>query len=866
MGSESPGAITLASPQPRPQILAVPSPTISRFLLLVAALLSSGLFVGTWIHNQSAVGDDWLERLRECESRRPPLAADAGTAELLRAEEWFLRCAQPAQETLAWYALFGVGLTIVAGVAILAVVPVVIRRRRELRPLGPRLESASSGLAAIARDTGLRRSPRAMIGSSKLRDAFSYGFPGHYAIALPPALVVRSTGPAFDPIVRHEVAHIARHDVLIAWSARAFWIAVAVLLAAPVLVAIVQGDVSLLPSYLWRAALLVGVTLVASAGILRAREYDADVSSATTEHRRAALRALLGTSARAAPRVWGRALARHPSAADRSAVLENPALLARPSWVDAALAAFLASVVMPLLVSVFATVPSITAWAYSVPAILVGPLMGATVGLSLWRVAIVDRVITESSSIAPAARRLFAGVFVGYLLGGFASLAEVGSVITITTRIPIVLLDAVLVAGATFLAAGVAVLAGSRAAHFSARTYTAGAIALSGIVFAFVLWASTTVTRSWDLAGWSLARRVILDVLTQAPAASVVLVLGAAVLALLALRSSPSPPAWAVDERTPALPERAAAAPAPPAPPALRTVLLLGMATGAAAALVILVFRAAVGPAEGFDEQVQRYEAYTWVFAGAGAATAVSLLLFHGITGAGAGLLAAPVASVTSALGFIAMNTFYGGAVSLGFIEGVVRPGVVLGALLLVLVSVIAVLPLPRASHARPVLVILVAAVVGALVAGGTLALRDAVSPLPAVDTDAMAVEEYVTGYAPLVDLRLSELDQTVASISADTTSTSVETAGRIRAEIVSPLAELEAGAADVGVDDESLETSHRVLLAGLETLARAYEMYAVGYETGDGELLLDAGAAQRLGVQEIQAWRTSVAARLAGG
>ena len=34
---------------PRPDVLAWPSPTISRYLVFVTALLSSGLFVGGWL-------------------------------------------------------------------------------------------------------------------------------------------------------------------------------------------------------------------------------------------------------------------------------------------------------------------------------------------------------------------------------------------------------------------------------------------------------------------------------------------------------------------------------------------------------------------------------------------------------------------------------------------------------------------------------------------------------------------------------------------------------------------------------------------------------------------------------------------------
>ena len=50
-------AAPTAPDRPRPDVLAYPSPTTSRYLIFLAALLSAGVFVGNWIHNQ-VVGDE----------------------------------------------------------------------------------------------------------------------------------------------------------------------------------------------------------------------------------------------------------------------------------------------------------------------------------------------------------------------------------------------------------------------------------------------------------------------------------------------------------------------------------------------------------------------------------------------------------------------------------------------------------------------------------------------------------------------------------------------------------------------------------------------------------------------------------------
>jgi Zn-dependent protease with chaperone function len=849
-----------ASPAPvdvRPNVLALPSPTVARFVLLLGALLSSGLFVGTWVHNQTAVGDDWLARVAECERQRPTLPSGAGAEEILAAQQSVLQCVEGAQQRLAWFALGGVALTLVAAGVVLAIVPRVIVRRRALRLAGPKLAAASERVAALAKEGGLRRSPDTMVGTSKLHDAFSFGLPGHYAVALPPAVAVRSTGVAFESLVRHELAHVARRDVLIAWSARALWYVLLALLALPVIVALARADVSLLPSYAWRAALLLGAAMLASAGILRSREFDADLGSTGTAARREALSSLLGTSGRAATTGWRRVVALHPDPSDRVLTLGDPARLARPSAVDAAIAGFLAAVTLPLLVSVFATVPSLTNWAYAVPAALVGPLMGVTVGLALWRRAMVDKAVS-TAELPAAARRVAAGVFAGFLVGQTASLAAVGSETITGTRSPLLpLLGALALGGSTFVVAGLGGIAGDRSRRLSARGFTALAVVLSAIVFAFVLWAATMLASTLDLGGWALAALTIVTLLTQPAAVAVVAVLAAAVLVLLAVRPDNVPPVWAVEgdvSGTPAAGRRSVG---------LREVTAVGLASGIVAAACILGFRLLAGPAPTLEQLAQRFDAYVWVFAGAGLAAGLSLIALHGVRGAGAGVTAAALASCTAALGFVAINAGFGGDVTLDFVGGVVGPGLPVGLLLFVLASLLSALPIPDARGRRPlVILIVVAGLLGGAAAAGAIAARDTISPLQPSAPTGLSTHDYVSSYAPTVVAGVARVDQAAAAIDADSQLTPSERARRIRTDLVAPLDVLLRQAGAVTPGDDSVVQLHAALVAGLQGNRRAFENFARAYETSDSALF-SRTQADRVGAQQLlRAWLDGVRAR----
>ena len=841
----------------RLDVLALPSPTVARFVLLLGALLSSGLFVGTWVHNQTAVGDDWLARVAECERQRPSVPSGAGADAILAAQQSVLQCVEGAQQRLAWFALGGVALTLVAAGVVLAVVPRFIVRRRALRLAGPKLAAASERVAALAEEGGLRRSPDTMVGTSKLHDAFSFGLPGHYAVALPPAVAVRSTGVAFESLVRHELAHVARRDVLIAWSARALWYVLIALLALPVVVALARADLSILPSYVWRAALLMVAAMLASAGILRSREFDADLGSARTAARRDALSTLLGTSGRAASTGWRRVVALHPDPSERVRMLGDPARLARASGVDAAIAGFLAAVTLPLLVSVFATVPSLTSWAYAVPAALVGPLMGATVGLSLWRLAVVE-LAQATSGLGGAARRMAAGVIAGFLVGQVASLAAVGSDTVTGTRSPLLpLLGALALGGTTVVVAGLGRVAADRSRHLSARGYTTLAIALSATVFAFVLWAATLLSSTLDLGGGRLAALTSVTLLTQPLAVTVVAVLAAVILALVAIRPAETAPAWAFEGEAPVVPKQDRHS------VGLREVSVVGLVSGVAAALSILAFRLVAGPATTFEEQTQRFDAYVWLFAGAGVAAGLSLIVLHGLRGAGAGVTAGALASCVAALGFVVINAGFGGDVTLDFVGGVVGPGLPLGLVLFVLVSLLAALPIPDARGRRPVVVLVaVAALLGGLAATAAIVNRDTISPLQPSAPAGLSTHDYVTTYAPTVAAMVSGIDQAAVAIDADHQLSPTERAQRIRVDLVAPLDAALTQAAAVTPAEDSVVQLHATLVAGLKGTRRAFENFARAYETNDSTLFARTQA-DRAGAQQLlRAWLDGIRAR----
>ena len=234
----------------RPNVLAHPSPTTGRFLLLIGTLLSVGLLAGTLLHN-GLLGDRWAQAALACfqqgNTAAPSLDVDDPTG-LIAQNEIVSSCLAPAERTRALVSVGGALVIGLLGLVVVLVVPTVLRRRHRLRPAGPRLQGAVDRIAELSTQAGLRRTPRVMVGPAAQRDAFVFGLPGRYTIVLPTALVVRHRQAAmFDPVVRHELAHIGRRDVPFAWLATGVWVAAIPVLVAPLVVAAARRDFSLMP-------------------------------------------------------------------------------------------------------------------------------------------------------------------------------------------------------------------------------------------------------------------------------------------------------------------------------------------------------------------------------------------------------------------------------------------------------------------------------------------------------------------------------------------------------------------------------------------------------------------------------------------
>lgn len=855
--------------RPRPDVLAYPSPTTSRFLVFLAALLSAGVFAGTWLHNQIHY-EDWLAVVVRCNAEALRQTADlpAPESSLGRAAARDLaaaRCRGAADRRLAAFALGGAGAAGAAGLVVLFLAPGVIERRRRLRPLVPGLRPAADRVAALAAEAGLPRAPAVVLGDTRLRDGFSYGTPGRYRIALPRGVAVRwqAAGSPFDPLVRHELAHVAHRDVALAWLARSVWYALAPLLAVPLVATLVSSDRSLLLHYLWRAVLFAVMVQLVSSALLRSREHDADLRAARAAGGPETIAAAVAKARDPGAAAWyRRLLANHPSPARRVAVLERPELAAGVTLLDGFTAAFLATLAVPLVVqvlSVYLRGGGRTDLAFVFGALVAGPLLGGSVGLGLWRAALVQRVVGGPLRPTPVAL----GVAAGLVLGQVASFAQTGTALGGVDHPWWLVVIALAGLGATALAAGLGELWANAAPVFrSARASWVVALAVNSVLFTAVLWAAASLELALDQGSWAIARTWLVTAVASWPILTAVAVLAvAAAWALGGSRRGALTPAWLL--------ERGEARPWPAAGrTGLTETAATAVAVGLAGAAAIVGFRAVAGPAASDAVTLQRFYAYAWVAAAAGAAAALALALLAPRRGVGAGALAGPLATLVAVAGFLAMNTAIGGGLAADFVTTTVRTPLALGLVLAVLAAPAGLLTwhadwrLPRVWPT--------AAALGLVAALAVLAGRATLTSLVTEDTlapsdpgrDPVLIAEamhYVGAVAPEVVQRHQTIAAAASAINADQALDLPTRAGRVRAEVLGPqralLAEMEA----YQPATPQTRSVHRTLVAALRAGTEGYETLAVAYETGDATAVIDATTKWEEELRLLRAWGSGV-------
>jgi hypothetical protein len=864
-GGPSPAAA--APDRPRPDVLAYPSPTTSRYLVFLVALVTAGMFVGIWAHNQ-LLWEEWFAAVTRCDQEALRQARTvAGLPDFLAREGVAAPCRAAADRRRAAFAFGGAAAAGVTGLTVLYLVPGVVERRRRLRPPVPELRPAGDRLAALAAEAGLSRPPGLVLGSATQRDGFSYGRPGRYRIALPRAVAVRwRSASLFEPLVRHELAHVAHGDVALAWLVRSVWYALAPLLALPLLLTLVSRDRSILGDYAWRAVLLAVVVQLVSSQLLRSREHDADLRAARWMGGPEAVAALLGRVPPPGQRSWyRRLLANHPSPARRLVVLERPELAAAMTFLDGFTPAFLATLAVPLIVSGLVTFlmgAGRSDLAQAAAAVVAGPLLGGSVGLGLWRAALVQRVAGGVVRPGPVGF----GVAAGLALGQVASLAQTGAGLLGDVSHPGLLVVVALAGlGATVLVASLGELwADAAAAVRHPRTSWAAGLVVGSVAYAFVLWVAGWLQLLLDWGGWPLARLWLVTVLGSWPTIAALAVLGgAAAWALGASRRAAAAPTWLLE------PGRPQPWPAKTGRTGLVETVLVAVAVGLTGAGTLIAFRVLAGPAPA-DAAEQRFYSYVWMVATAGAAATLALAVLVPRRGVGAGALAGPLACLVAVAGFLAMNTVLGGKLYAGFVVSVARPPLGLGLVLAVLVAPAGLLAWHRE---RPLATLWPAAAAIGLaavlvVAAGRNTLTDfqpVAAATAAGERDRLVALAEATRYAATagdVIRRYQAVEAAAAGINADQRADGPTRAARVRNDVLVPLRTLLGDVEAYQPPSPKIESLHRTCLAFLRSSVDAFEAYAAAFEADDPVALAEAQAQQ--GHRLYASWQAGLQTLLA--
>lgn len=824
---------TVADLRGRPDTLAYPSPTTARFVLLVLAILAGGLYVGSWTHTLLE-GEAWQQRVTSCST--------VPAADPLEQQARFERCTAAVERRRAAYGAGGAAATLVGGGVVLLAVPVVLERRRRLRPLPPRLARAGRRADELAAEQGLRRPPRLMLGGATQRDAFSYGVPGAYRVALPPKVALRpDDAPLFDSLLRHELAHVRHHDVALAWLARSVWYAFLPILLVPVVISLAREDLGVTLDYAWRAALVLAVVRLVANAVLRAREHDADLAAARGDDaRRRDLGALLSSiGPGSGPSLWGRLRAQHPTVGQRLAVLEDPTAACRPTAVDGLTAAFLAATVAPVLRST--ATPALTGTGrVDLSALLAstvaGAILGVAVGLGLWRAALFARFSGRPPRPAPVALAVAGGL----VLGGALSLGQVGTVSGIGPDNPVTLLVQCLAGlGATAVVAGLGEVWADAAPQVpSARLHWVGALLTSAVVFSVAVWAAGRLVDTLDAGGAAFTLVTLTNLDPPWLVTVTALALPAATALMLRRRRTGSrAPIWAVE-----LGGRPTWPVAPGA--ALAGTLLMGLSAGLAAAAAIVAFRLLAGAGSTGGEQLARYFGYVLVGAAAAAAAMAAMGLAGGVRNVGAALVALPVAGLTPLAAFLGMNTVLGGDLTRVFVQPLLVRPLGAGLMLALLVAGLGLLPVRRAGvGARCLLAATLAVALAAAALGGRAVLTsnpvDLAAELEDVqrDLDAQA-------YAGRVALPLMRQFEAVGAAQERVRRSGAAGpagAARLREEVLQPLAAMQARARSYDPPDERVAAIHGLVVQSLDRLTEGTRLAADALEHQDAATLATA-------------------------
>ncbi|MFI6242601.1 M48 family metalloprotease [Micromonospora sp. NPDC050795] len=223
------------------------------------------------------------------------------------------------------------GVLLLVGLAlIVALTPVVDHWRLRRHRLPGTIAGAEQRFAELCDRQGLhgRHRPRLLVAGPSVRQAFTTVRPGgRPLVVLPAAVAVGHQDPArFDPVVQHELAHVQGRDVRWVSAVRGLlWLVIPAVAVASVSEIRREGLTEIPVVTLSRALVLVLLSALLRALVLRLREQEADQQVNRTGDR-TALVWLLDAAAAIRPHRPGRLrrlFARHPTPQRRAAALRG---------------------------------------------------------------------------------------------------------------------------------------------------------------------------------------------------------------------------------------------------------------------------------------------------------------------------------------------------------------------------------------------------------------------------------------------------------------------------------------------------------------------------------------------------------------
>ena len=284
--------------RPRLNPFVFPSDTTFRFALLVTAVLGANLYVWNWIFFAVRDPTDQLDQLRGCLALSPFAVGARDLESFSAASEAFSACLDAAYRENVWWMLGGTAGLLLVALALVALAPHWIERRRRLEPLSE--EDAPAVLARLRElvvEAGLEEhEPRFLWNPlDPAPTGLAYGHLGRYSVALTGGLVTRQIADpaAFDAVVRHELAHIRNRDVDTTYTTLAIWYAFLVAAVVPFVFTLLDESLATIGRLSWRLLALALLVYLTRNAVLRSREVYADVRASVADGRSGGLRRLL---------------------------------------------------------------------------------------------------------------------------------------------------------------------------------------------------------------------------------------------------------------------------------------------------------------------------------------------------------------------------------------------------------------------------------------------------------------------------------------------------------------------------------------------------------------------------------------------